>query len=396
MINVCKKAGKEGKIVMSLFLLTFFLLYSSLHLYTFLKIKGALAFGAVATILLICLMAIMVSAPVVVRVSERHGFELSARLIAYVGYTWMGLVFLFFSFAFVIDLYRFLVYASGMVVQKNFSYLTPSSRVAFFVPLLVTAIVASYGYFEARSIRNETVIIKTSKIPKEVGTLTIAQISDVHLGLVVREERLKRILRQVKRAEPDILVSTGDLVDGQIGDLTELVERLKAIDPRYGKFAVTGNHEFYAGLDQALDFAERAGFTVLRGEAMSVAGIITLAGVDDPTGKRFGQFRGGSEETLLSGLSRDTFCLLLKHRPAVEEEALGLFDLQMSGHTHKGQIFPFSIITRFFFSTNAGLVYLPNNSYLYVSRGSGTWGPPIRFLSPPEVTVIKLVHEDAH
>ena len=394
MIKAHKKQTlrKNKEMAMILFLLTFFLLYGLLHLYIFLKIKAALAFGTVTIIFLLFFMAIMVSAPVIVRVSERYGFELSARLISHIGYTWMGILFLFFSSSIVIDLYRFFVYASSLILQTNLSSLTPSPRFAFFIPLLVAAVIASYGYFEALSIRNETVIIKSPKIPKEVGTLSIAQISDVHLGLIVREERLKRILKEVKRAEPDILVSTGDLVDGHIDNLMGLAELFQAINPKYGKFAVTGNHEFYAGLDKAMHFTEKAGFRVLRGEALNIAGIITIAGIDDPTAKRFGLFRGVSERALLSGLPREKFTLLLKHMPVVDENAPGLFDLQLSGHTHKGQIFPFSLITRLFFQTYAGLVQLPNNSRLYVNRGSGTWGPPIRFLSPPEVTVIELVH----
>ncbi|NIO03267.1 MAG: metallophosphoesterase, partial [Proteobacteria bacterium] len=220
----------------------------------------------------------------------------------------------------------------------------------------------------------------------------IVQISDVHLGLIVRHERLKRILTRFERAEPDLLVSTGDLVDGQIDSLKGLVEPLKAIKPKYGKFAITGNHEFYAGLDHALDFTEKAGFQILRGEASTIANMINIAGVDDATGEYFGLVKGVSEKELLSQLPRDKFTLFLKHRPISDGHAQGLFDLQLSGHTHRGQIFPFTLITRIFFSYDAGLVQLPNNSYLYTSRGSGTWGPPIRFLSPPEVTIIKLVH----
>jgi len=394
MIKAHKKQtlGKSVEGPMILFLVSILLVYSLLHLYIFLKIKAALTFGNGTTIFLLFFMAIMVSAPVIVRVSERDGFEFSARLISYIGYTWMGFAFLFLSVSLAIDLYRFFLYASGFILQTGISHLAPSPRSAFVIPLVVAAVISSYGYFEARSIRNETVIIKSPKIPKEVGTLRIVQISDVHLGLIVREGRLKRILREVKRAKPDILVSTGDLVDGQIDSLTGLAKALKAINPKYGKFAITGNHEFYAGLDQALLFTEKAGFTVLRGEALTVAGILTIAGVDDPTGKRFGLLTGVSERALLSGLPREKFTLLLKHMPVVDENALGLFDLQLSGHTHKGQIFPFSLITRLFFPTYAGLLHLPNNSYLYVSKGSGTWGPPIRFLSPPEVTVIELVH----
>jgi predicted MPP superfamily phosphohydrolase len=161
----------------------------------------------------------------------------------------------------------------------------------------------------------------------------------------------------------------------------------------HGKFAVTGNHEFYAGLDQAVRFTEEAGFTMLRGEARPVAGFMTIAGVDDPTGKRFGLFRGPEEGALLKGVARGRFTILLKHEPVIAKDATGLFDLQLSGHTHKGQIFPFNYIVKIFYPHDAGLVHLPQHAFLYVSRGSGTWGPPIRFLSPPEVTIIKLVHE---
>ncbi|OGP53028.1 MAG: metallophosphoesterase [Deltaproteobacteria bacterium RBG_13_52_11] len=379
---------------MSLFLLTFFFLYSSLHLYIFLKIKGAFALGTGLTIILILFMAVMVSAPVLVRVSERYALESFARLLSCIGYTWLGVVFLFCISSFLIDLYRLAFSAGGMVLRMNLSSLIPSPRLTFFIPVLLTSAVASYGFFEARSIRSERVVITSTKVPREVGQLTVVQISDVHLGLIVREGRLKKILREVKRAQPDILVSTGDLVDGQIDNLGELAGPLRDINPPYGKFAVTGNHEFYAGLDQALQFIEEAGFTVLRGEAREVAEFVTIVGVDDPTGRHFGLFRGPSEKAIFAGLPRERFTLLLKHPPVVDKEILGLFDLQLSGHTHKGQIFPFNYASKIFFPYDAGLVHLPRHSSLYVSRGSGTWGPPIRFLAPPEVTIITVVHAD--
>jgi predicted MPP superfamily phosphohydrolase len=379
---------------MSLFLLTFFLLYSSAHLYIFLKIKAAFTLGTAGAIALIAFMVVMICAPILVRVSERQGLEFLARLLSYVGYTWMGLAFLFFTSSLCIDLYRFFVYMLGIILRSNLSSFSPASRLVFFIPALVTATIAIYGYFEACSIRSEQVVIASPKVPKEVKKFTIVQISDVHLGLIVREGRLQKILDKVKEAQPDILVSTGDLVDGQIDDLGGLAELLSEIRPPYGKFAVTGNHEFYAGLDQALRFTEKAGFTMLRGETRDVAGFITIVGVDDPTGKQVGLFRGSSEQPLLAGVPRERLALLLKHRPVIGEKALGLIDVQLSGHTHKGQIFPFTYASKAFYPHNAGLVSLPGNFYLYVSRGSGTWGPPIRFLAPPEVTIITLVHAD--
>jgi predicted MPP superfamily phosphohydrolase len=379
---------------MNLFFLTFISVYSALHLYMFFKIKSAITLGTGVTICIVLFMAVMISAPFLVRVSERYALESFARLLSYVGYTWLGLIFLFCISSVLIDLYRLVIATGGMVLPLNLSSLIPSPRLAFFIPALLTAAVASYGFFEARFIRCERVTIMSPKIPRKVGTLTICQISDVHLGLIVREGRLKKILKEVKQAQPDILVSTGDLVDGQIDNLGQLAVLLRAINPPYGKFAVTGNHEFYAGLDHALQFTKEAGFTVLRGEARTVDGCMTIVGVDDPTGRRFGLFRGPAEKDLLAGLPSGRFTLLLKHPPVVDEEALGLFDLQLSGHTHKGQIFPFNYASKIFFPYDAGLIHLPRHSSLYVSRGSGTWGPPIRFLAPPEVTVITLVHAD--
>ena len=379
---------------MRLFLVIFFILYGSMHLYVFLKAKAAFAFGIYTGIYVALVMIIMVFAPIIVHLSEKAGFEFFARLMSYTGYTWMGILFLFVSASLIVDLYRFILYASGIIMKKDFFALIVSNKHAFFIPLTISVMIAIYGYFEARNICTEKVIIKTTKIPKEVGKLRIVQISDVHLGLIVREERLERIIKEVKIANPDMLVSTGDLVDGQIDNLFRLAEILKEVNPRYGKFAITGNHEFYAGLDQALNFTEKAGFKVLRGE--SVAGMINIAGVDDPQGKAYGIFRDVPENELLSGLPGEKFTLLLKHRPLVDKIATGLFDLQLSGHVHKGQIFPFSIITGLYYPIQAGFADLSNSSRLYVSRGSGTWGPPIRFLSQPEVAIIDLVHQDGH
>src|SRR4030042_1727878 len=229
---------------MRLFLVIFFILYGSMHLYVFLKAKAAFAFGIYTGIYFALVMIIMIFAPIIVRLSEKTGFEFFARLMSYTGYTWMGILFLFVSAYLIVDLYSFILYKSGIIMKKDFSALIVSNKHAFFIPLTISVMIAIYGYFEARNIRTETVIIRSPKIPAEIGRLKIVQISDVHLGLIVGEKRLKRILNEVKTANPDILVSTGDLVDGQINNLVRLAEILKEINPRYGKFAITDNHEF--------------------------------------------------------------------------------------------------------------------------------------------------------
>jgi predicted MPP superfamily phosphohydrolase len=376
-----------------LFLLSFFLIYGGMHAYVFLKARAAFPFGPKAGVPLALWMALMVLAPIIVRVSENRGQELFARQAALVGYVWLGLLFLFISASLLIDAYRLFMHLGGWVLKKE-ATLLPSARTAFFVCILVAVAAFAYGYFEANDIRTERITLKS---PRLSGTLKVVQISDVHLGLIIREKRLKRILDIVRAEEPDVLVSTGDLVDGQINSLPGLAEMLREIRPRYGKYAITGNHEYYAGLGQALEFIEKAGFRILRNEGLTVEGLINIAGVDDPTGGQLGIESPvrSPEAEVLSALPRDTFTLLLKHRPRVDVASLGLFDLQLSGHTHRGQIFPFRFVVQVPYPRIEGLYGLSEDSELYVSRGSGTWGPPIRVFAPPEVTVIELVGEAA-
>ena len=285
---------------MSLFLFTFLLLYSSLHLYLFLKIKETFALGMGMGLGIVIFMAVMVASPILVHVFERYGWEALARLLSYIGYSWLGLIFLFCSGALLVDFYRLVIFAAEGLVRVRLSAVILTPRLALFIPALVTVAVFTYGLFEASAIRVEQVTITTTKVPKEVGTFTICQISDVHLGLIVREKRLSKIIDLVKQARPDVLVSTGDLVDGQIDSMSGLAALLKEINPPSGKFAITGNHEFYAGLAQALRFTEQSGFTMLRGEAKAVAGFMTIAGVDDPAGKAFGIVPVASEQALLA------------------------------------------------------------------------------------------------
>jgi uncharacterized protein len=377
---------------MPLFLLLIFGIYGALHVYTFLKIKAAFPFGIFPGLFLGVFLFVMTCAPIIVRILERHGYGLTARLMSYIGYSWMGIIFIFFSLSLLIDLYRLFIYAASLFLHRDLAAIIPPAAISFIILALLAFCIALYGYFDALNIRPEMITIRTSKIPEAIHSLRIAQISDVHLGIIVRQERLRRILKVIHEANPDILVSTGDLVDSQIDSLSGLADIVKEIQPRYGKYAVTGNHEFYAGLPHALEITTKAGFTVLRNEAVSVSGLINIAGVDDPTGKYLGLSNGIPEEQVLSRLPRDKFTLLLKHQPTIREGSLGLFDLQLSGHTHQGQIFPFRYMVQIFFSHIAGWYDLPKGSHLYVSRGTGTWGPPIRFLSSPEVTVIDLIH----
>ena len=222
----------------------------------------------------------------------------------------------------------------------------------------------------------------------------IVQVSDVHLGLLVGKRRLGAILERVREARPDLLVATGDMLDAVGDHLEPLAAMWRDVTPRLGKYAVTGNHEYYTGIPGALAFLEGAGFRVLRDEALVIPGVANLIGKEyrAPGGLAGSPARFRPLAELVREGDPGLFTLLLNHLPiGFEEEAAPLgVGLQLSGHTHDGQMFPFRWLVRLSFRHIAGL-YRHGDSLLYVSRGTGTWGPPLRFLAPPEVTLFELV-----
>jgi predicted MPP superfamily phosphohydrolase len=379
---------------MSLFFLMVFVIYGGMHAYVFLRARSAFAFDPATGIALAIFMLLMIFALILIRALEQLEYESLARLFAYIAYFWMAALFLFFCCSLVLDAAGLLFRIAGWAWGSNASGLFFSARTSFLVCLALSAGICAYGYFEDRNIRTERVRIETTKLPPGIDRVAIVQVTDVHLGLIIRSQRLEKMLEIVKEAKPDIFVSTGDLVDAQINHLTGLAEMLRGVKTTYGNYAITGNHEYYAGLTKALVFTREAGFTVLQNETVN-AGPISIAGVDDRTAVVLKLEPPVSEKDLLAKLPRDRFILFLKHQPRVEESSVGLFDLQMSGHTHKGQIFPFNFVTRLVFPMIAGTYDLGKGSLLHVSRGTGTWGPPIRFLAPPEVTIYEVVRKGA-
>jgi predicted MPP superfamily phosphohydrolase len=371
---------------MSGFLIAFFSIYSLLHAFVYYRVKVLLPAKWPFHLMLILFMALMVFAPIGTRLLERADHYVLARASALLGYSWLG--FLFYSF------WGFLLIGAAGILCRlaNLiagSYLpTFTGQTAAVCVLAAAFIINIYGYFEARSLRIERVVVKTAKLPVGTDRLRIAQISDVHLGLLVREDRMADILRRVEAEDPDILVSTGDLVDGDMKKIEALPALFGRLRPRLGKYAITGNHEVYAGLAESLQ-AERAfGFTVLSGEVKTVDNILNIVGVDDPaTGVP------EDEKAILGKAQNGLFTLFLKHRPDPAGESLGLFDLQLSGHTHFGQLFPFRYISGFVYPLQNGPYYLSKGSILYTSRGSGTWGPSVRVLAPPEVAIFDIVRE---
>lgn len=372
---------------MLLFVLVFLTIYGLMHALTFWGMHPLLVSHPALPSLVWCWMGLMIGAPLVVRLLDRNGYVATARGLAWVGYCWMGLLFIAFCLFVAMAGWHLLALLTRQLLP-DLPLLTLHRPAGSALLLLITLAAGLYGVYEANDLRIEKIRLHSEKLPAGRERLRIAQISDLHLGLLHRGETLAPVLAELQRLQPDLLIATGDIVDAQMDHLAPLSQLWQQINPPLGKYAVTGNHEYYAGLDQSLNFLKRSGFTMLRNEGVTVNQTIRLVGVDDPTGGQKTQ-----EALLLEQNRQGFFTVLLKHRPLIDKNAAGLFDLQLSGHAHRGQIFPFNLLTALEYPRQNGLYELAEGGWLYTSRGTGSWGPPMRILSPPEITLFEIVQK---
>ena len=301
---------------------------------------------------------------------------------------WVGFLILFTVVCLGLDLARLGVGLAGLAADKPWWGLLAAKR-AVPAALILTLAVSGYAYYSAYHPRLVRVEFSTTKLPAGVDRLRIVQLTDVHLSRLITLKNLEVMAELVREAKPDLLVVTGDLVDADMRGRSAEAALLASLKPSYGAYGVFGNHELYTGEDSARDFYHRAGIRLLRGEAAETGGLI-VAGMDDEV------FGGRRDLTpppkLLRRFDRDSrFVLFLKHRPTMAPGTAGLFDLQLSGHTHGGQIWPGHLIIKKVNGVLHGLHYDgQSRSAVYTSRGAGFWGLPMRFLAPPEVTLIEL------
>lgn len=271
-----------------------------------------------------------------------------------------------------------------------------SSGVLVCSAFIAAAAVIAVGMGEAQRIETTKLTIKTEKLPPDIPKLRIIQLTDLHLGPYSGKKLLARVLRRVREENADMVVVTGDVADGPLEGRHREIAMFRRLKPKYGFFAVMGNHDFYDDEECARDFMQRAGMRLLDAEAERSGGIV-VAGVSDRDhlcGEKWGLSR--SETFIVNTKSRfpDSFILLLRHRPVVETGTEGMFDLQLSGHTHGGQLLPCPSSRLFLRGHSRGVKKLKKGSMLYTSNGAGYVGPPVRFFAPPEIVVIDLERKD--
>ncbi|MEK7730115.1 MAG: metallophosphoesterase [candidate division KSB1 bacterium] len=261
---------------------------------------------------------------------------------------------------------------------------------------LVGAIVMYGVYAARRRPRIVEVKIPFEHLPEDLTSLRIVQISDLHVGPTIKRDFVERVVAQVRSLAPDIIAFTGDLADGSVNDLRREVEPLTKLSARHGKFFVTGNHEYYSGAEAWIEEARRLGFTVLMNEHRVIQhgrARILLAGVPDFNAGHILSHHLSDPAAASSNAPAVGLKILLAHQPrSIFAAAQAGFDLQLSGHTHGGQFFPWNFLVPLQQPFVKGL-HRYQNTWVYVSCGTGYWGPPLRIGAPAEVAVIRLLRK---
>lgn len=258
----------------------------------------------------------------------------------------------------------------------------------------ITGMLTGYGVYRAlRGPRIVDVTIPVENLHGDLDGFRIVQITDIHAGSTIRRPYVEKVVGMTKRLGGDVIVFTGDIADGRASNLKHDVAPLAELNAPYGLFFTTGNHEYYSGVEQWTEEMRRLGFTVLINEHRIIrhgAGRILMAGVTDFNGGQFLKSHESSPESAISGAPQNDVKILLAHQPrSIFRAAAAGYDLMISGHTHGGQYFPWNFLVGLQQPYTAGL-YLHGGTWIYVSRGTGYWGPPLRAGVPSEITVITL------
>lgn len=377
-----------------IFLSVFFIIFSLISYYLFIRGWQSLAIVQLAWVktLYISVFVILSSSYLIVRIFGKVMPLAIGDTLALIGGFWFAAMLYFILFALFFDLARLIgntLHLFPPVIVNNFPKV---KLISFLIAVVVTITLLIYGYFNAMNPRITKLEFNVNKKVIGLDKLHLVYASDIHLGHVIGRKSIQNIVSKINSFNPDLVLFPGDVVDEELYPVVDknLGEVFNQLNPPYGVYAVTGNHEYIGGVANAVEYLSQFGIKFLRDEVININDQFYIAGREDVSLNSFTTGKRKPLKEMVNGINKNLPLILMDHQPinlteAVENEV----DLQISGHTHHGQMWPLNYITKNVFKLSWGFRTI-GNSHFYVSSGAGTWGPRVRIGNHPEIVSIVL------
>lgn len=384
-----------AKLNFIVFFSIFLLLYGLINSYVFLRGWQAMPLDSPFRIPYAAIFSILSLSFFIGRLLERSAPGAVSALFVWMGSFWFAAFAYFTLAALVIDILRLVNYGVPIFPAFITADIARTKVVVLtgVIVLVITALTA--GYLNARSPQLKTLRIHIPKKVDSLSTLNVAMASDIHLGTIIGSKRLGKIVDAINNLNPDLILFPGDIVDEDLAPVIRqnLGETLRSLKAKYGVFAVTGNHEYIGGVEEACKYLGEHKIRVLRDEAVTILDGITLIGREDRSINQFAGKRRKPLADIVNGAADSSVIILMDHQPFGLDEAVAQgADLQLSGHTHHGQLWPFNLITNAIYEVSWGYKKKGETQF-YVSSGAGTWGPPVRLGNTPEIIHLQITFD---
>lgn len=367
-------------------------LYGLINYYVFIRGWQAIPHASTVRTYYLIIFWLVVLSFILGRVLENFLPSSTSQVLIWIGSFWLGAMVYFLLIVALLDFLRLLNHWFPLFPSFITVNYPKAKQVTALVAIGTVTITLLAGYINALSPRVRTLNLNVSKNANGVRSVNLVIVSDIHLGTIVGSSRFSHIVDKINQLNPDLVILPGDIVDEDLGPVIRknLGETLKNIKSVFGVIAVTGNHEYIGGVEKACKYLAEHNVLVLRDSILKVNDSFFIVGREDRSKKGFTGKQRKPLEELMALVDKSYPVILLDHQPvSLWQGAQNGVDLQISGHTHHGQIWPLTYITDLIYEVSCGYKK-KGNTQIYVSAGAGTWGPPIRIGTSPEIVNIKL------
>ncbi|MGD0338205.1 MAG: metallophosphoesterase [Bacteroidota bacterium] len=378
-----------------IFFSVFFAIYGLSNYYIYIRGAQSIPAGSPLKGWYVIIFLVVSLSFIVGRVLERFTLSFVSELFVWIGSIWLAAMLYFFLAIILFDFLRLMNFIFHIFPSWITDDYGRTKTITALVTISAVAVLLAAAFINALTIRLRTLEISIPKKVEEMKSMNIVAVSDIHLGTIIGRKRFDRIVDKINALQPDIVLFPGDIVDEDLAPVIKenLGESLKNIKPKYGVYAITGNHEYIGGVEEACRYLIAHGVTMLRDSVVKINRNLFLIGRED---RSIGQFQGKrrkSLEDLMEEVDLTYPVILMDHQPFHLEEAVrNRVDLQLSGHTHHGQLWPLNYITDKVYEISWGYEKR-EQTHIYVSSGAGSWGPPMRLGNTPEIVNIHLHFE---